>query len=279
MVKSIQSLTGREFHRLGRFLAVRKAYSFIQHQRQRGNETRWKDNLKIQESSLFQAIAVNQCVNEIRQEAVCFGLQLPEELIVDIDHYARTTPCKEPGFQDLFLIDEVQEGRLRGGRPVLRGLVNNTQDCKAIALLEQDPTLIEIVRSYLGYYPTQITRHLTWSIVSHLPDRGKPFYPPTTFHYDIAGFNFMTTYFYITDVDAESGAHVMIRGSHVQKPWWMVLSSGRQSDQAVYRYYGKAKELVIEGKRGFGFIQDPSCIHRVLPPIKANRLLLQLRYA
>ncbi len=260
-------------------MTVRKTYSFIQHQRQQLNEAQWKRHLKIRDASLFEAIDINDFVSQIRQNAVCFGLQLPEALITEIDHYARTTSCTEPGFQDSFLINEVQDGRLRGERPVLRALVDHTEKCEAIALLEQDPVLIDIVRSYLGYYPTRITRHLTWSIVSNLPEHGKQFYPPTAFHYDIAGFNFMTTYFYITDVDAESGAHVMIPGSHVQKPWWMVFSSGRQSDKAVYGYYGKDKELVIEGKRGFGFMQDPSCIHKVLPPIKANRLLLQLRYS
>jgi hypothetical protein len=162
---------------------------------------------------------------------------------------------------------------------VLRGLVSQVERCSAIAQIEQDPLLLQIVQSYLGYYPTRITRHLTWSVVSDLPERGQSIYPPTTFHYDIAGFNFMTTYFYITDVDVESGPHVMIKRSHVNKPLWMTLSSGRHSDAAVYGHYGKDKELVIEGKPGFGFMQDPSCMHKVLPPIKANRLLLQLRYS
>lgn len=279
MIKSIKSLTGSDLHRFGRFLAVRKTYSALQNQRQQHNLQQWKQRLNIRPNSLFDGVDVETAVAKIRQEAVCFGLQLPSECVDKIEQFARQTPCTEPGFDEPFLIDDVKDGRLQDKRPVLRALVSNVANCQAIAPIEEDPTILQIVRSYLGYYPTRITRHLTWSIVPESREYSLRFYPPTTFHYDIAGFNFMTTYFYITDVDAESGPHVMIRGSHIQKPLRMVLSSGRQSDQAVYNHYGKARELVIEGKRGFGFMQDPSCIHKLLPPVKANRLLLQLRYS
>ena len=59
----------------------------------------------------------------------------------------------------------------------------------------------------------------------------------------------------------------------------MTLAAGRQSDKAVLNYYGQDNQLIIEGESGFGFVQDPSCIHRVISPVKADRLLLQIRYS
>jgi hypothetical protein len=89
----------------------------------------------------------------------------------------------------------------------------------------------------------------------------------------------MTAFFYITDVDAYSGAHVMIKDSHNKKPLYMVFSSARHSDKVVLNHYGKENQIIIEGEKGFGFVQDPSCFHKLLPPVRADRLLLQIRYS
>ncbi|QSJ17953.1 hypothetical protein JYQ62_03585 [Nostoc sp. UHCC 0702] len=153
--------------------------------------------------------------------------------------------------------------------------------CQAINLIAQDSRLVQIASTYLRYYPTKITSHLTWSIVSNLTeDEMKKCYPATNFHYDIAGYNFATVSFYITSVlDESSGCHIMIKGSHQKKPVWMLLKSGRHSDETVYTYYGKENEIQITGKAGFGFFQDPSCFHKVKPPTSQNRLLLQIRYS
>lgn len=89
----------------------------------------------------------------------------------------------------------------------------------------------------------------------------------------------MTAYFYITDVDEHSRPHVMLKGSHGKKPIHIMLSSNRHPDSTIFKHYSQENEIVITGKRGFGFVQDPSCIHKVVPPVTANRLLLQIRYS
>jgi hypothetical protein len=101
------------------------------------------------------------------------------------------------------------------------------------------------------------------------------------YHYDVAGYNFMSAYFYITDMDELSGAHVMIASSHEQKPWHTLFApwSGRQTDDQVLNYYGQDRELLIAGRAGFGFVQDPACFHKLLPPLKQHQLIFQVRYA
>ena len=90
----------------------------------------------------------------------------------------------------------------------------------------------------------------------------------------------VTACFYITPVlDEFSGPHLTIKGSHKRKPLWMLLKSGRLSDEKVYAYYGKDNEIEIKGKAGFGFFEDPSCFHKVKVPTSQNRLLLQIRYS
>ena len=270
----------RHLQRLSRFYSFRQAYSTLQNQLQSLNSAIDKTCLKNSGESIFTDIAVKKAVADLNDCGVGFDLQIPTNIVKEISEFARKTPCKEPGFNDEFFADDVESGRLQGKRDVLRGLVNNLRDCAVIEAIAHDPQILAIVRQYLRYCPTSITQHLTWSFASDLPESAiKKIYPPTNFHYDIAGYNFMTLYFYITDVDIDSGPHIMIKNSHKQKPLRMLLASNCQSDDAIFNHYGRESQLVITGNKGFGFVQDPSCFHKVKAPVSSNRLLLQIRYS
>lgn len=267
--------------RFSRFLWFRQGYSLLQGLIQSQNPQYYTDQLEMHPHSPFDTAQIDRWVAEMRQEAVSFGLQLPQPMVQQILHHATATPCVEPGYEGEFFIKDVgKDGRLSPERTVLRALVRDTEQCSAIEKLVRDPVLLTLVRRYLGYYPRQITRHLTWSCVTDLPpeERSRR-YLPTQYHYDIAGYNFMTAYFYITDVDADSGPHMMIKRSHLQKPLKMLLSSGRQSEQTIFQHYKTKDLLSIQGPAGFGFVQDPSCFHKVQPPKTHHRLLLQIRYS
>ena len=268
--------------RFARFAVVRKTYSLLKFAQQYYFSRFYSPALNAAETSVFSWHALSQHTQNMHQAGVSLGLRLPENMVTEILDYALKTPCREPGYPRNFYISEVHNGHLADGHPVMRALVTDSpgQTCPAIQQLLEDPFLLTIVHDYLHYHPTKISWHLTWSIASPLPyDVIRKTYPPVSFHYDIAGYNFMTAYFYITDVDENSGPHVMIQGSRTGKPFKMLISGGCQSDEAVMRYYGKEKEMVITGSRGFGFVQDPSCFHKVIPPQTSHRLLLQIRYS
>lgn len=266
--------------RFSRFNTFRKGYSIFQNQLQSLNPTAYTKRLQMTDKSIFAGLEADKFVADLEDNSVSYGLQLPANMATEILEFATRTPSTEPGFDDEFIPEDVQNGRLRGGRYVMRGLVSNVMDCPAIKQLVHDPLLLEIVRKYLNYWPTLITQHLTWSFASEQSEAEiQKIYPPTNFHYDVAGYNFMTSYFYITDVDADSGPHIMIKNSRDKKPLKMLLASNCQTDDAVYNHYGKDSEVIITGKSGFGFVQDPSCIHKVKPPSTSNRLLLQIRYS
>lgn len=207
------------YHKLGRFILIRRAYSILQSQRQRSNQAFHKQRLKIRDQSIFDGVQVETGVEQIRQAGVTFGLHLPAPLIEQIYQYASQASCTEPGFGGEFMVEEVKNGRLRGKRRVLRALVSDVTSCEVIDQIVQDPALLQIVQGYLHYWPTRITRHLVWSFVSDLPEKEQRHsYRPLSYHYDVAGYNFMLAHFYITDVDAYSGAHVMIKKSHNKRP-------------------------------------------------------------
>ena len=266
---------------LGRFKTARRVYSFYQNKRQQTAATIHRARLSPRESRYFRDAIPDNFVQALRKEGVGFGLQLDPEAVQQIYRFACDRLCTEPGFEGTFWAREVEDGRL-DGRLALRGLVQAPENCPVVRQLAQDDKLLEIVRGYLHYWPTRISYHLTWSFATQEPTEFlKVHYPPLNYHYDVAGYNFMTSYFYITDVDADSGAHVMIARSHNKKPWntLFVAHSGRQSDQQVLNHFGSDRKITIEGKAGFGFVQDPSCYHKLLPSRTRNRLLLQIRYA
>lgn len=274
-------------HTLGRFKLFRLTYSRYENLLQRiyalfQPSEPSRERLHPRQDTYFPTVSPAAIAQELQAEAVSFGITLPDDMVQEIYRFACETPCTEPGFEEDFLADDVENGRLNGDRHTFRGLVKNPRECPAIEALTQDPKLLEIVRRYLKYWPNKMTCHLSWSFAVDMPaDEQKAHYPPLNCHYDVAGYNFMTAYFYITDIDAERGAHVMIKKSHNRKPLSTLFASGANPNlaQKVLNHYGADNQLVIEGKAGFGFVQDPSCFHWLLPPKTGKRLLLQIRYA
>ena len=269
---------------VARFHLGRRAYSFLESQREYFSSNNAKKNLQISPKSLFEEVSAKKYVDQIRQEGVAFGINLPTSMVDEIYQYACTAPCYGTGTardEGDFLITDVKNGYLREKHPIaLAELKDSTlMGCQAINNLVEDPLLLEVARNYLGYWPTKILRYMSWTLVSSLPDeQQKRLNEPVIYHYDIPSYNSVRIYFYITDVDTFSGPHIMIKNSHDIKPVKMLFSPCQQTDNAIYNYYGKEKEIIIEGNRGFGFFQDPYCFHKATTPVNSDRLLLQIRY-
>lgn len=271
----------KRWQALGRFKTVRRGYSLFQNQLQQFNSQFYQERLNISKFSSLSPVQVNQCVDNIRKTGVHLGLYLKEDAVKTIRSFADSNFCTEPKHDGFFFASDIRNGRLNGkDRRVMRGLVSNIDKCPIVDTIVSDEMLIEVARKYLGYYPTLITRHLTWSFACDLDEvEIRKLYPPTNFHYDVAGLNFVTASFFITNVDENTGPHIMIEKSHNRKPLQMLFRSNIQKETDVWRYYDRSEQLTITGNPGFGFFQDPSCIHRLKLPTNGNRLILQIRYS
>ena len=58
----------------------------------------------------------------------------------------------------------------------------------------------------------------------------------------------------------------------------LLLRVARLADAEAQAVYGRDAERIMEGRAGFGFLEDSSCYHKALPPQSGDRLILQLRY-
>ena len=192
----------KRWQALGRFKTVRRGYSILKNQLQRFNSQFYQERLNISRVSALLPVQVNQCVDNVRKTGVHLGLNLKEDAVKTIRSFADSNLCTEPKHHGSFFASDIRNGRLNGkDRRVMRGLVSNIDKCPIVDTIVRDATLIEIARKCLGYYPTLITRHLTWSFASDLDELEiQKLYPPTNFHYDVAGLNFVTASFFITDL-------------------------------------------------------------------------------
>ena len=177
-----------------------------------------------------------------------------------------------------FTYNEYQE-KVKPYHKIATADVEQPLKIEEVYKLRYDSYLLEVASQYLGYFPTNCDVKLWWSFADDLSlEERRSQFQTIDYHYDIHGFNFFYVSFYLTDVDEKSGAHRLVRGSHVNKKISMLLRSARVPEELIAKNYSPTDIITIEGKAGKCFLEDASCFHKALPPIENDRLLLQLRY-
>ena len=88
---------------------------------------------------------------------------------------------------------------------------------------------------------------------------------------------FLKVFFYLTDVDADTGSHCYVPASHRRKPA-ALLRDGRYSDEEITRHYGSTP-VEITGRRGTILLADTRGIHKGKPLARGERLILQFELA
>ena len=166
---------------------------------------------------------------------------------------------------------------LRASEAVLT--VPRTSQLETIRVIASDRKLVEVAATYLGYTPTLVATWMFWNIRNGMSRAEREAnYQTVNFHYDVHGLNFVYVNFYLTAVDARSGAHVLIEASHHDKSLRRLFGTARLADDDALRDYGAARVRTITGPAGTGFFEDASCYHKALAPLDRDRLMLQLRY-
>ena len=143
-----------------------------------------------------------------------------------------------------------------------------------------DERVLLALERYMGYRPTAADPHIMWSFSCPWGDQERIEAGQTIlYHFDAHGYNFVYAYYYLTDVDRTTGAHIMVCGSHRKKPMSWLWRTASQPEDVLVTRYGADNILMIEGPSEYGFLQDASCYHRALAPISADRFMLMIRYS
>ncbi|MBX6320718.1 MAG: hypothetical protein IRY94_02715 [Rhodospirillaceae bacterium] len=270
-------IEGKLYFAMGRFRTVRRGYSVLRRLQQTFVPPAAGTGLTAE--SLFSGHVKAEVLERLRRDGIYVGLQLPPAMVEEVVTFARAAPLTRWAEEESFLYGDVRDGRLPNGEPVVVGSVRDPEACPTVARIKNDPLLREFVSAYLGYVPQRSRVVLFWNFASNLSEAERSkVHQANNYHYDVDGFNFLYVQFFMTDVDEGSGLHIIIKGSHRKKPMHLLLSSVKQPDEAIHAYYGVENECIIQGKAGFGFIEDTSSFHKAQAPTKRDRLLLQFVY-
>lgn len=142
--------------------------------------------------------------------------------------------------------------------------------------ISSDPLLLSIVQDYLGVPPIFDTPVVFLNSTAPLDDRGLSD-TAQQYHHDLHRLQFVKLFIYLTDVDAGSGPHAMIPGTHRSRPDHM-WNDGRHSDEKVAKAGLLDGEVRITGKAGTLFLVDTSALHKGVHPVDRSRLLAQVQY-
>ena len=259
----------------GRFLTIRRAYSLYK-KLLPASSNKFEG---IRSTSIFDKLNVNHAVKDLQQTAVALDFNLPNDIVEDIKQFAANSQLKACNLPYTFFYKDINKGELPDGNVVAIGYIVEPKKSQSIQKVLLDPLLYQTVENYLGYKPSNYEIRLYYSFVSNLTDQERRARNQTIdYHFDVHAFNFCYAHFYITDTDRASGAHLLVKSSHKEKPIKYLLSSACKSDKEISKYYAQSNCLLIEGQGGTGFLEDTSCYHKALAPVSQDRLLLQIRF-
>jgi hypothetical protein len=150
-------------------------------------------------------------------------------------------------------------------------------DCAAVQRIAHDPRIVDVARRFLRTEPILFTSKIYWTVPPAdaagqqlaAAEKGR-------FHYDLADLSALTVFVYLTDVDEQSGPHVVIRGTQRRVMPWQILRRNISDDYARRRY-GERIET-ITGPRGTGWFEDIACYHKQAMGTKV-RLMLSIIYS
>lgn len=144
-----------------------------------------------------------------------------------------------------------------------------------IQKLIADPSIIAVSQAFLKSKPVLDLISMWWStaVSSQASSEVAQLY-----HWDMERIKFLKFFFYLTDVDTNTGPHCYVKGSNNGFPE-TVRRDGRIQDEEISKAYPADKLVEITGKRGAILAVDTSGFHKGKNLSRADRLLLQFEFA
>ncbi|MFT3997457.1 MAG: phytanoyl-CoA dioxygenase family protein [Asticcacaulis sp.] len=211
-------------------------------------------------------------------QSLCAGLRedgfsaiqppIDADTLNDLTAYFRDLPCHDPYRPHLgrFKWDQVPSDEVNIGYYTPQEVIRAPHALR----LANHPDVLAAVELYLGARPVLDNIGAAWGFAGRPVARGVQ-----RFHRDYDCVGNVKLFYYLTDVDAESGPHVFVRGSH-RSP---VLESGKaQTDADIEAAFGAEQLITLTAPAGSWFVEDVYGFHKGLLPVSRPRLLMAFQY-
>ena len=157
------------------------------------------------------------------------------------------------------------------GASSIYSLMNPHEDSEVVRDLVELSQLKHIAQRYLGTTPILMNSQMWYTF----PTQEMANHHNFGFHYDVDDYKFLKFFFYLDDVDCDSGPHVIIAQTHNESNVFKFVNICIINEVAQSKYSGKIVEML--GEAGSGFAEDTFCYHKGCFPNK-RRLILQIQY-
>lgn len=148
--------------------------------------------------------------------------------------------------------------------------------CPELAKLFFDKSILNIAQEYFGSRPIADLTAFWWSKKVNRDDLQNS--AAQKFHFDMDRIKFLKFFFYITDVDIETGPHCYVEGSHkFLHPQFR--GRGRFEESEIAKIYGEDKIKKLTGSKGSIIIADTRGLHKGEPLVRDERLLFQIQFS
>lgn len=218
--------------------------------------------------------------NSIKQDGFyIFDKKLDAQTIENIVQFATQTPANYLETKNTSVMKYSNEPVLFDEKNIIspryqfkmEQLVNQSDLQKLIF----DQSILAVAQEYLGAQPVLDLVTMWWSAPFGTVGKSAA---AQMYHFDMARLKFLKFFFYLTDVDNETGPHCYVKASHRRLPF-ALQSDGRKTDEEVARCYPAENLLEICGKKGTILAVDTRGLHKGKDLTKDKRLLFQLEFA
>jgi hypothetical protein len=214
--------------------------------------------------------AIGAAVEELNKDGCSIlARRLPEADIAEITQFAFSTPALgvDPTERIAIRPEAIPRNTARHVWPVQEIIA-----VPAIQKLMLDPAFHQIAQDYLQATPL-LTSVTLWIDAPADKKYG-------AHHYDNDGPGFLKFFFYLTDVEEDTGAHCFIKGTHGhRKPEPFKISRIYEDEKGLLAFYGKDNEVMFAAPRGTIIAEDTAGFHRGSTVLRKHRLLMQFQYS
>jgi hypothetical protein len=207
-----------------------------------------------------------------------FDKKLPVDMVDSIFKYAQSTPCSylsvTPG-GSAYSEDKVPFDESNIISPRYEFNQQQILECEALQSLIFDSSILSVAQSYLRTRPILDLIAMWWS--APFKGMGKS-EAAQMYHFDLDRIKFIKFFFYLTDVDTNTGPHCYVRKSHKRLPP-SLLKEGRLTDDEVKVGFGKDHMMELGGRRGTIMAVDTRGLHKGKDLVTGKRLLFQIEFA
>ena len=155
----------------------------------------------------------------------------------------------------------------------MRAFYRNEDVTRAPGILElaNNDKLLKIAGEYFCAFPKIDSIWAWWTY----PNENIP--PTQSFHRDMDTLNSLKFFVYLTDVDNNSGPHILIKGSHNNT--FSTKKDQMHNDNEISKYFSEEDVMEITGNSGLCFLADLFALHKGKHPTVSPRLVIQIIYS